>query len=301
MEHTGWRVRKDGTRFWGDVVITALRDDAGRLTGYAKVTRDRTDLKTLEDAQDAFYAGFQPRLPHPGHGDQRLRRGHPRGRRRPPGLPDRPGRGQRRPAARHGGGLVEFARQRAGHAVLDLDDGSTWSPWPVRRCATCPRAWGRTGCACTDAVALGRANVEAMHRVLTNLVVNALKYIRRHRPVDVTFDDTRPGRVVGRVSDHGRGIDPDDLATIFDEFGRGRLATDDGGSGLGLASVRELVREQDGTRARSTASPGSAPPWPSSCPRPPAAPPSPRERSVGRRPRRRRPCPVVGRPASPAG
>ena len=58
VEHTGWRVRKDGTRFWGDVVITALHDDAGRLTGYAKVTRDRTDIKALEDAQDAFYAAF---------------------------------------------------------------------------------------------------------------------------------------------------------------------------------------------------------------------------------------------------
>ena len=58
VEHTGWRLRKDGSRFWGDVVITALHDDAGALTGFAKVTRDRTDVKSLEDAQDAFYAAF---------------------------------------------------------------------------------------------------------------------------------------------------------------------------------------------------------------------------------------------------
>ena len=58
VEHTGWRVRKDGSRFWGDVVITALHDEAGNLTGYAKVTRDRTDMKAIEDAQDAFYAAF---------------------------------------------------------------------------------------------------------------------------------------------------------------------------------------------------------------------------------------------------
>ena len=58
VEHTGWRLRKDGSRFWGDVVITALHDEEGNLTGYAKVTRDRTDLKSLEDAQDAFYAAF---------------------------------------------------------------------------------------------------------------------------------------------------------------------------------------------------------------------------------------------------
>ena len=36
VEHTGWRLRKDGTRFWGDVVITALHDEQGNLTGYAR-------------------------------------------------------------------------------------------------------------------------------------------------------------------------------------------------------------------------------------------------------------------------
>ena len=44
----GWRVRKDGSRFWGDVVITALHDDAGNLTGYTKVTRDLTEQHELE-------------------------------------------------------------------------------------------------------------------------------------------------------------------------------------------------------------------------------------------------------------
>src|ERR1700709_743238 len=35
VEHTGWRLRKDSTRFWGDVVITALHDELGGLIGYA--------------------------------------------------------------------------------------------------------------------------------------------------------------------------------------------------------------------------------------------------------------------------
>ncbi|HEY9857852.1 MAG TPA: PAS domain-containing protein, partial [Stenomitos sp.] len=43
VEDEGWRVRKDGTRFWADVVITALRDESGTLTGFAKVTRDLTE------------------------------------------------------------------------------------------------------------------------------------------------------------------------------------------------------------------------------------------------------------------
>jgi hypothetical protein len=38
LEDEGWRLRKDGTRFWANVVITALRDEGGRLVGFAKVT-----------------------------------------------------------------------------------------------------------------------------------------------------------------------------------------------------------------------------------------------------------------------
>src|SRR5436190_8895681 len=45
----GWRLRRDGTRFWADVVITALRDRAGVLTGYAKVTRDLTTWRQAHE------------------------------------------------------------------------------------------------------------------------------------------------------------------------------------------------------------------------------------------------------------
>ena len=48
VEDEGWRVRKDGTRFWADAVLTALRDQSGRLLGYAKVTRDLTERRMAE-------------------------------------------------------------------------------------------------------------------------------------------------------------------------------------------------------------------------------------------------------------
>jgi PAS domain S-box-containing protein len=50
FEAEGWRVRKDGTRFWANVVITPVRDTSGTLTGFAKVTRDLTERKKIEDA-----------------------------------------------------------------------------------------------------------------------------------------------------------------------------------------------------------------------------------------------------------
>jgi PAS domain S-box-containing protein len=48
-EEEGWRVRKDGSRFWASVLITALWDEAGSLRGFAKVTRDITERKRAEE------------------------------------------------------------------------------------------------------------------------------------------------------------------------------------------------------------------------------------------------------------
>ncbi|WP_126661329.1 PAS domain-containing sensor histidine kinase [Haloterrigena salifodinae] len=47
-EDEGWRVRADGTRFWANVVITAIRDDGGQLRGFTKVTRDMTERREYE-------------------------------------------------------------------------------------------------------------------------------------------------------------------------------------------------------------------------------------------------------------
>jgi PAS domain S-box-containing protein len=49
VEEENWRLRKDGSRFWADVVITAVRDDQGRLLGFAKVTRDLTERKRTDE------------------------------------------------------------------------------------------------------------------------------------------------------------------------------------------------------------------------------------------------------------
>ena len=48
-EIEGWRVRKDGSRFWASVVITPLRDRTGTFLGYAKVTRDLTEQRKAEE------------------------------------------------------------------------------------------------------------------------------------------------------------------------------------------------------------------------------------------------------------
>lgn len=62
--HEGWRLRKDGTTFWGSIVITALHDDEGNTIGFSKVTRDLTEKKLADDrlklyAQDIEFRNKQ--------------------------------------------------------------------------------------------------------------------------------------------------------------------------------------------------------------------------------------------------
>lgn len=59
FEDEGWRLRKDGSRFWANVVITALHDEKGNLRGYSKVTRDMSERKKTEERLRASEARFR--------------------------------------------------------------------------------------------------------------------------------------------------------------------------------------------------------------------------------------------------
>jgi signal transduction histidine kinase len=77
-------------------------------------------------------------------------------------------------------------------------------------------------------------------RIIGNLLINASKYSPMGSTIAVTFAaDADTSRLA--ITDTGRGILPQDLERIFGEFERGDLAQSDGGTGLGLSSVRQLV------------------------------------------------------------
>jgi PAS domain S-box-containing protein len=63
-EEEGWRLRKDGSRFWANVVITALRDRSGELVGFAKVTRDLTERRRNEERVQVLGSITETALAH---------------------------------------------------------------------------------------------------------------------------------------------------------------------------------------------------------------------------------------------
>lgn len=62
FEDEGWRIRKDGTRFWASVLITAIRDNDGKVISYSKVTRDITDRKRADDLLKMAYSNLEKRV-----------------------------------------------------------------------------------------------------------------------------------------------------------------------------------------------------------------------------------------------
>jgi signal transduction histidine kinase len=242
--HQGWGVRKDGTRFWGEATVTALRDEHGILIGYAKVTRDMTESRRLELARESFFASLSHDLRTPLNSIQGFVEMIP--------IVDEERRGEFIDRVLSNVGrltvlidnLLDHARVRAGAVPMRIETVDAAAV--VRSCANdLAPLLGRHVVVVANTRLEVLADLQALGRVLANLLVNAVRYSPDGTPIDVTFEqDGTVGRVV--VTDRGRGIAKDDLSTIFDEFERGSLAEHDGGTGIGLSSVRQLVAQQDG-------------------------------------------------------
>ncbi len=101
------------------------------------------------------------------------------------------------------------------------------------------------------------ADPERVAQVLRNLVSNAVKYSPSGSPIELRTKPGEPGRVRFEVADEGRGISPEDLARIFEKFGRGRGAGggEVKGVGLGLYISRRLAQAH-GTELTVSSEPG---------------------------------------------
>ena len=283
VEDEGWRLKKDGSRFWANVIITALRDETGSLVGFAKVTRDlterrRSELKAIDDARrlaeveaaNKAKAEFLTAMSHElrtplnaigGFAELLSLEIHG-----PVTEQQREDLGRITSSQRHLLGIINdilnFSRVEAGRVEYNIEEieladtiervSQMISPLVESKGIRlveedCPPGI----CAIGD--------VSKTEQILINLLSNAVAFTEKGSiGIGCGYADDQ---VWIRVRDTGVGIPRDKLQTIFEPFvqvGRS-LTTSHRGTGLGLAISRDLARGMNGDlTVESTLNKGSA-------------------------------------------
>ncbi len=264
FEDEGWRLRKDGSQFWANVVITAVRDRAGSLVGFAKVTRDLTDRKRAEEERAARLAAEEANRTK----DEFLAvLGHEL---RNPLAPILTAlqllklRGDNYPLREHE--VIERQVKHMMSLVDDLLDVSRIARDKIELKRKHVDLRGALGKAIEIASPLIEQRGHHFHldvpnhaitvdgdearltQVFTNLLTNAAKYSDRGNHIALTVGLLDDDQVSVTVADDGAGIPPEMLPRIFELFVQGRTTErSNGGLGIGLTLVRRLVELHGGT------------------------------------------------------
>jgi PAS domain S-box-containing protein len=253
VEDHGWRVRKDGTRYWSEIVVTALQDPDGRLRGFAKVARDLSERKRLEILQEQgrHLTEFLAMLAH------ELRN---------PLAPIRNAlaiMAVNREASPQVAWCRDVIERQTLHLTRLVDD--------LLDVSRITRGKLRMEGATMDIVSAAHRAIEATrplidarkHRLhvnlesesipvngdmtrLTQVIVNLLNNAAKYTPEggDITLEASAEGEdAVVRVRDSGVGIPSQLLDHVFDLFAQGERTIDrsEGGLGIGLTLARRIV------------------------------------------------------------
>jgi PAS domain S-box-containing protein len=279
-EHEGWRLRKDGSLFWANIVITAIRDQTGNLRGFAKLTRDLTERNKLEAiltnakavaetanlAKSDFLSSMSHELRSPLNailGFAQLMES------------DTPA-----PSPVQSESIIQILN--AGwylleliNEVLDLatiESGKlSMSIEPVAlnelllECHAmidplAQRRGIRMNIPKSDAIYCVNADRTRIKQVLINLLSNAIKYNTPNGSVSVDCSaNSSSGRVRITVTDTGAGLPPEKVAQLFQPFNRlGQDVNGEEGTGIGLVVSKRLVELMQGViRVESVVGTGS--------------------------------------------
>jgi len=273
VEAVGWRVRKDGSLFWGEEVAAPIHDSAGHVQGISKITRDITERMLAEQEQarllrqmteanrikDEFLGTVSHELRTPLNsvlGWTRLLRNR--------ALDD--------DARERALEAVERNAQTQAHLIEDLLDVSRIVSGQLRlelRSVSVPDVISAALEAVRPAaeareiqllVSLAPdadqvvADSQRLQQIVWNLVANAIKFTSAGGQVTVTTEmDGSDIHIV--VSDTGVGIAPEFLPFVFERFRQADSTTtrSQAGLGLGLAIVRHLVELHGGTATAESA------------------------------------------------
>jgi PAS domain S-box-containing protein len=288
----GWRLRKDGTTFWANVTLTALRDDTGRLIGYAKLTRDLTEAKRIEaietadqqreemlDAErsarmaaqratrlkDEFLATLSHELRTPlsailGWTQVLLRGAIPKGpeeQKRAIEVIDRCARAQ----VQLIDDLLDLSRIMTGKLRLDLHQVSFSSVVEAAVDSAKPAAEAkgiRLKAILGAAPDVVNGDSARLQQVVWNLLTNAIKFTPKGGQVQVLLQRVNSHLELS-VSDTGVGIPANYLPHVFDRFSQKDTSTTRafGGLGLGLAICKQLVELHGGVITAASEGEGS--------------------------------------------
>lgn len=271
IEDEGWRVRKDGSRFWANVVITALRNAEGELVGFAKVTRDLTERRLTEqraiddarrvaevEAANRAKSEFLTSLSHELRTPLNAIGGYTEllalGVRGPVNDAQKKDLERIRQSQQHllilVNDLLNYTRLEGGGIEYRLESVPIGDALDSMEAMIRPQAEAKdlsfevTSCPPDTAVS---ADAARLQQILLNLVSNAVKFTPAGGRVSVSCTSAGE-QLVLRVADTGPGIPAAERETIFEPFtqpGRSYTSPQEG-VGLGLAISRELARAMGG-------------------------------------------------------
>ena len=271
VEDEGWRLRKDGSRFWANVIITALRDDNGTLVGFAKVTRDLTErrlaeLKAIDDARRLseseasnkakaeFLAAMSHELRTPLNAIGGFAQLIAMGVHGPVTEQQQEDLERISASQRHLLGIINdilnFSRIEAGrieYHITRLDLKPTIETvfqmvYPLALNKDIKIEMEQ----CPPGIA-GLGDLSKTEQILINLVSNAVNFTEAGGKISIGCGFADSGVWI-RVRDTGVGIPSEKFESIFEPFvqvGRS-LTTAHRGTGLGLAISREMARGMSG-------------------------------------------------------
>jgi PAS domain S-box-containing protein len=268
LETNGWRVRKDGSRFWANVVMHAMHDLEGRLRGFSQVIRDLTERQQFEELAESrertheFLAMLSHELRNPLAPLKtavellRMRNLNDALANRTVDVIDR----QVKHLTRIVGELLDVSRITSGRITLasetlDLEtliNGAVEAARPLLEA----KRHSFVLKSAPDPVSI-QGDSTRLTQVIVNVLNNAAKYTPEGGRVEV---EVRPAQqsVAIHVRDNGIGIAAELLLRVFELFTQGQRPLDrtDGGLGVGLALVHRIVSLHGGTVKAFSAGPG---------------------------------------------
>ena len=279
FEVEGWRVRRDGSTFWANVVFTAIRDPAGNLRGFAKLTRDLTarrqveaemaNAKAVAEKANLANADFLSGMSHELRTSLNAILGFAQLMETDTPLPTPAQKESIAKILQAGWYLMELINEILDLAMIESGRLS-WSLDPMsladvmQECQSAiePQAQ-KSGIRITfpqvDSQCFIKADRTRVKQVLLNLLSNAVKYNQAGGSVVVACSASGPHRVRVSVKDTGAGMSPEKLAQLFRPFSRvGQETSAEAGAGIGLVVTKRLVELMGGTiGAASTVGEGS--------------------------------------------